>query len=166
MLGTFLRSFTFGHVRQLDRLTEQLLGRAWAAGAGPGDGPMTLVVAKTLRQTLLALPGRITRSARRLVLHLPVDWPWAAWFELALARLRWAPTPPDHHYRTAQAPTPDRPAPACRGGPTSGPRFPDRLKAAAAPARPCFRTPTTASNPPRKRSNRPAIRASVDPGSA
>jgi hypothetical protein len=37
-LGTFLRSFTFGHVRQLDRLTEQLLTRAWAAGAGPGDG--------------------------------------------------------------------------------------------------------------------------------
>jgi hypothetical protein len=28
-LGTFLRSFTFGHVRQLDRLTEQLLTRAW-----------------------------------------------------------------------------------------------------------------------------------------
>ena len=24
-LGTFLRSFTFGHIRQLDRLTEQLL---------------------------------------------------------------------------------------------------------------------------------------------
>ena len=47
-----------------------------------------LVVAKTLRRTLLALPGRITRSARRLVLHLPVGWPWAAWFELALARLR------------------------------------------------------------------------------
>ena len=41
-LGTFLRSFTFGHVRQLDRLTEQLLTRAWAAGAGPGDGPMTM----------------------------------------------------------------------------------------------------------------------------
>jgi hypothetical protein len=36
-LGTFLRAFTFGHVRQLDRLTEQLLTRAWAAGAGPGD---------------------------------------------------------------------------------------------------------------------------------
>jgi hypothetical protein len=41
-LGTFLRAFTFGHVRQLDRLTEQLLTRAWAAGAGPGDGPMTM----------------------------------------------------------------------------------------------------------------------------
>src|SRR3954454_1652911 len=35
-IGTFLRSFTFGHVRQLDRLLGQALGRAWAAGAGPG----------------------------------------------------------------------------------------------------------------------------------
>ena len=41
-LGTFLRAFTFGHVRQLDRLTEQVLARAWTAGAGPGDGPMTM----------------------------------------------------------------------------------------------------------------------------
>jgi hypothetical protein len=59
----------------------------WIAAIGLG-ARQELVVAKTLRQTLLALPGPITRSARRLVLHLPVDWPWAAWFELALARLR------------------------------------------------------------------------------
>ena len=37
-LGTFLRAFTFGHVRQLDRVLDQTLARAWAAGAGPGDG--------------------------------------------------------------------------------------------------------------------------------
>jgi len=36
-LGTFLRSFTFGHVRQLDRVLAESLARAWAAGAGPGD---------------------------------------------------------------------------------------------------------------------------------
>jgi DDE family transposase len=59
----------------------------WIAAIGLG-ARQELVVAKTLRRTLLALPGRITRSARRLVLHLPVGWPWAAWFELALARLR------------------------------------------------------------------------------
>jgi hypothetical protein len=47
-LGTFLRSFTFGHVRQLDRLTEQLLTHAWAAGAGPGDGPMTMDLDSTV----------------------------------------------------------------------------------------------------------------------
>lgn len=36
-LGTFLRSFTFGHVRQLDRVLGQALRRAWQAGAGPGE---------------------------------------------------------------------------------------------------------------------------------
>ena len=47
-VGTFLRAFTFGHVRQLDRLTETILGRAWAAGAGPGDGPLVVDVASTI----------------------------------------------------------------------------------------------------------------------
>jgi hypothetical protein len=36
-LGTFLRAFTFGHVRQLDRVLAETLGHAWAAGAGPGS---------------------------------------------------------------------------------------------------------------------------------
>jgi len=36
-LGTFLRAFTFGHVRQLDRVLAVCLQRAWAAGAGPGN---------------------------------------------------------------------------------------------------------------------------------
>jgi Transposase DDE domain group 1 len=36
-LGTFLRGFTFGHVRQLDRVLAECVSRAWAAGAGPGD---------------------------------------------------------------------------------------------------------------------------------
>src|SRR5207248_7879303 len=35
-LGTFLRSFTFGHVRQLERVLARALARAWAAGAGLG----------------------------------------------------------------------------------------------------------------------------------
>ena len=47
-LGTFLRGFTFGHVRQLDRVAETVLARAWAGGAGPGDGPMTIDVDSTI----------------------------------------------------------------------------------------------------------------------
>jgi hypothetical protein len=43
-LGTFLRAFTFGHVRQLDRVLGQALTRAWAAGAGPGDGRLVVDV--------------------------------------------------------------------------------------------------------------------------
>ena len=49
-LGTFLRSFTFGHIRQLDRVAETLLARAWAAGAGPGDQPMTIDLDSTICQ--------------------------------------------------------------------------------------------------------------------
>jgi Transposase DDE domain group 1 len=43
-LGTFLRAFTFGHVRQLDRLLAEALTRAWTAGAGPGQGRLTVDV--------------------------------------------------------------------------------------------------------------------------
>jgi hypothetical protein len=43
-LGTFLRAFTFGHVRQLDRVLDQALRRAWRAGAGPGDGRLIVDV--------------------------------------------------------------------------------------------------------------------------
>jgi hypothetical protein len=43
-LGTFLRAFTFGHVRQLDKLLAESLGRAWRAGAGPGGGRLVIDV--------------------------------------------------------------------------------------------------------------------------
>src|SRR3954454_19768843 len=41
-LGTFLRAFTFGHVRQLDKLLGAALERAWKAGAGPGGGRLVI----------------------------------------------------------------------------------------------------------------------------
>jgi len=43
-LGTFLRAFTFGHVRQLDALLGRTLERAWQAGAGPGAGRLVIDV--------------------------------------------------------------------------------------------------------------------------
>ncbi len=52
-LGTFLRSFRFGHVRQLDHVSRALLERAWAAGAGPGPGaePFTIDLDSTICET-------------------------------------------------------------------------------------------------------------------
>lgn len=47
-LGTFLRGFTFGHVRQLDRVSETLMTRAWALGADPGEEPMTIDMDSTV----------------------------------------------------------------------------------------------------------------------
>jgi hypothetical protein len=43
-LGTFLRAFTFGHVRQLDRVLADCLKRAWMAGAGPGEDQLVVDV--------------------------------------------------------------------------------------------------------------------------
>jgi hypothetical protein len=64
----------------------------WTAVIGLGVGDQQ-TVAKTLRRTLLALPGRLTRSARQWTLHLPAGWPWAHSFTMALARLRCIPDP-------------------------------------------------------------------------
>ena len=50
-LGTFLRSFTWGHARQLDVVSGVLLGRAWAAGAGPGDEAVTIDVDSSIVET-------------------------------------------------------------------------------------------------------------------
>jgi hypothetical protein len=47
-LGTFLRSFTFGHVRQLEAVNGHALERAWTAGAGPGDGEMVIDIDSTI----------------------------------------------------------------------------------------------------------------------
>ena len=54
-LGTFLRSFRWGHVRQLDRVSRELLARAWAAGAGPRTSnnhePLTIDLDSTICET-------------------------------------------------------------------------------------------------------------------
>ena len=62
----------------------------WTARIGLGQ---QIVTTKTLRRRVFALAGRITRSARRLTLHLPRRWPWEELFSRALARLRAIPLP-------------------------------------------------------------------------
>ena len=62
----------------------------WTARIGLGE---QIVTTKTLRRRVFALAGRLTRSARRLTLHLPRRWPWETQFSRALARLRAIPLP-------------------------------------------------------------------------
>ena len=47
-LGTWLRSFTFGHLRQFDRANELALSRAWSLGAAPAVKEMTLDLDSTV----------------------------------------------------------------------------------------------------------------------
>jgi hypothetical protein len=49
-LGTFLRSFTFGHVRQLDAVIAETIRRAWSSGVGPKDAPVTFDLDSTICQ--------------------------------------------------------------------------------------------------------------------
>ena len=82
-LGTFLRSFRWGHVRQLDRVSRELLARSWAAGARPGDGPLTIDLDSTICETYgLALggavqprPGPIARPAAPVLTALSATDP-------------------------------------------------------------------------------------------
>ena len=58
-LGTFLRAFTFGHIRQLDRVIGEAIRRAWALGAGPGAAPLTM----DLDSTICEVHGKAKQGA-------------------------------------------------------------------------------------------------------
>ncbi len=62
----------------------------WTARLGLGE---RIVTTKTFRRRFFSLAGRLTRSARRLTLHLPKRCPWETQFSRALARLRAIPLP-------------------------------------------------------------------------
>jgi hypothetical protein len=51
------------------------------------DGEHAVCEPKRLRYRLLHVAGKLTRHARRLTLHLPADWPWAAAVARAFKRL-------------------------------------------------------------------------------
>ena len=65
-LGTFLRAFTFGHVRQLDALLGRALERAWKAGAGPGAGRLVVDVDSFVGEVC----GRLKQGAAYGYTHL------------------------------------------------------------------------------------------------
>ena len=87
-IGSFLRSFTFGHVRQLDAVLSRTLARAWAAGAGPGDGPLVI----DLDSTICEVHGKQKQAAgygytKRLGYH-PLLATRAGTGEVLFARMR------------------------------------------------------------------------------
>ena len=47
-LGTFLRAFSFGHVRQMEAVVGEALRRAWSLGGGPGSARLVIDVDSTI----------------------------------------------------------------------------------------------------------------------
>ncbi len=87
-IGSFLRSFTFGHIRQLDAVLSRTLARAWDLGAGPGDGPLVI----DLDSTICEVHGNKKQAAgygytKRLGYH-PLLATRAGTGEILFARMR------------------------------------------------------------------------------
>ena len=55
------------------------------------EGELARAEPKRLRQRILHVAGRLTRSGRRVTLHLPRRWPWAEALLAAFGRLRSLP---------------------------------------------------------------------------
>ena len=87
-LGTFLRSFTFGHVRQLDAVIAETIRRAWSLGAGPGRSPMTI----DIDSTICGVYGKAKQGAAygytRILGYHPLLATWASTGEVLHARMR------------------------------------------------------------------------------
>ncbi len=87
-LDTFLRSFTFGHVRQLDAVIGELIHRAWSLGAGPGGERVVI----DLDSTICEVHGKQKQGAaygytKALGYH-PLLAVWGKTGEVLHARLR------------------------------------------------------------------------------
>lgn len=87
-LGTFLRSFTFGHVRQLDAVIAETIRRAWSLGAGPGKEATTI----DLDSTIVEVHGKQKHGAAfgytRVLGYHPLLATRAGTGEVLHARLR------------------------------------------------------------------------------
>ena len=57
------------------------------------DADSARLAPKRLRQGLLHVAGRLTRSGRRRTLHLPAGWAWSEALINAFSRLRALPAP-------------------------------------------------------------------------
>lgn len=71
-LGTFLRAFTFGHVRQLDALLGESLVRAWWAGAGPGENRLVIDVDSFIGEVCGRLKQGAAYGYTRLLGYHPI----------------------------------------------------------------------------------------------
>ncbi len=87
-LGMFLRAFTFGHIRQLDKVLAETIRRAWAFGAGPGADRVVI----DLDSTICEVHGELKQGAAYGYTHVlgyhPLVAVWSKTGEILHARLR------------------------------------------------------------------------------
>ena len=87
-LGTFLRAFTFGHLRQLEAVVGAVLQRAWAAGAGPGAARLVIDVDSTICEVAGKLKAGAAFGYTKVLGYHPILATRADTGEVLHARIR------------------------------------------------------------------------------
>jgi hypothetical protein len=87
-LGTFLRSFTFGHVRQFEKLIGEALAAAWSLGAGPGGERLVIDVDSTIDEVYGKHKIGAAYGYTKVLGYHPLIATWATTGEILHARLR------------------------------------------------------------------------------
>jgi hypothetical protein len=87
-LGTFLRSFTCGHVRQFEKLIGQALAAAWGLGAGPGEGRLVVDVDSTIDEVHGKKKIGAAFGYTKVLGYHPLIATWDRTGEILHARLR------------------------------------------------------------------------------
>ncbi len=87
-LGTFLRAFSFGHVRQFEKVIGESLQRAWSLGAGPGSNQLVVDIDSTIREVFGKLKSGAAYGYTRVLGYHPILATRADTGEILHARLR------------------------------------------------------------------------------
>jgi Transposase DDE domain group 1 len=87
-LGTFLRAFSFGHVRQFEKVIGDALTRAWSLGAGPGDRQLVVDIDSTIREVYGKLKGGAAYGYTKVLGYHPILATRADTGEILHARMR------------------------------------------------------------------------------
>jgi hypothetical protein len=87
-VGTFLRAFSFGHVRQLEAVAAEALRRAWATGVGPGAARLVIDLDSTITEVVGKAKEGAAYGYTRVLGYHPILASRADTGELLHARLR------------------------------------------------------------------------------
>jgi hypothetical protein len=87
-IGTFLRAFSFGHVRQLEAVNGHALERAWTAGAGPGNQGLVIDIDSTICEVAGKAKGGAGYGYTKVLGYHPILATRADTGEILHARMR------------------------------------------------------------------------------
>ncbi len=87
-LGTFLRSFTFGHVRQLEAVVGEALRRAWSLGGSPGPARLVIDIDSTICEVTGKAKGGAAFGYTKVLGYHPILATRADTGEVCHARMR------------------------------------------------------------------------------